>query len=329
MNDWRVIVRPPLLLHNALPVLSRYCLFERGGMAGGPLRARHMGSLRAWETMAVHTVDMRQQVRRFRAPQLHNSASARLLCVWRFALEPRAPVIIWWEPRPGGEGVREGALVHQGRRPRTEHARVQQQPSRQTRIKLVARQRNDTCNGWVMVRLQVCLSFTPEGCEYAETEPLLGVEGVKAHSLAGAAGACDHAGRTAGSAAAALWWPCDGASIPAGGMRKWLCMPVAALRGQRSHLARARILILQPLAPPRSSLPLPSIHPSVRPFAPTQGTHFHRDGCSRLAQLVITSPTTRVLRVLRVLRGGAQGALGCPSRSDASTSTARSRPTAR
>ncbi len=60
--DWRVVARPPLILNNALPVAARYCVWERTGSAGGPLRARHQGRIGPWASIPIYTVDMRQQV---------------------------------------------------------------------------------------------------------------------------------------------------------------------------------------------------------------------------------------------------------------------------
>jgi hypothetical protein len=64
LPDWRVVARPPLVLHNALPVPARFSVWERFGGSGGPMRCRQQGSLGPWESRSLYTVDMRQQVRR-------------------------------------------------------------------------------------------------------------------------------------------------------------------------------------------------------------------------------------------------------------------------
>lgn len=61
--DWRLVVRPPLLLHNSLPVPARYVVWERSGGAGSSLRARQQGTVGAWGTAPVYAIDVRQQVR--------------------------------------------------------------------------------------------------------------------------------------------------------------------------------------------------------------------------------------------------------------------------
>ncbi len=74
--DWRLTVRPPLLLRNTLPVGATYAVWERSGAApssgmgqgassgsSSVLRCRQQGRVGAGQAVAVHTVDMRQQVR--------------------------------------------------------------------------------------------------------------------------------------------------------------------------------------------------------------------------------------------------------------------------
>ncbi|PNH00083.1 Vacuolar protein sorting-associated protein 13C, partial [Tetrabaena socialis] len=59
--DWRLVVRPPLTLHNTLPVAGRYAVWERS-RPGGPLRIRQQGRVEAGAAASVYSADMRLQV---------------------------------------------------------------------------------------------------------------------------------------------------------------------------------------------------------------------------------------------------------------------------
>ncbi|KAL6746103.1 hypothetical protein V8C86DRAFT_3121422 [Haematococcus lacustris] len=98
--DWRLTLRPPLILHNTLPTLANFILWERcatsnsgqaavrtqtapgmtsmpragtgpsgmarsdsiGVLGSGPLRCRQQGKLGPGSTLPIYTVDMRQQL---------------------------------------------------------------------------------------------------------------------------------------------------------------------------------------------------------------------------------------------------------------------------
>ena len=148
--DWRLVVRPPLTLHNTLPVTGEYrvqelthlrCLFSIHDLhayapcvwttgryvvwerprTGGPLRVRQQGRVAAGATAPVYTADMRMQV---------------------------------------GAAVTEGLGLRLARGPDL-HLTVT----------------------WP----QVFLSFAPDGCEYGEAEPVLLSDGFM-RNTAGVAG---------------------------------------------------------------------------------------------------------------------------------------------
>ncbi|GIL66054.1 hypothetical protein Vafri_19582, partial [Volvox africanus] len=59
--DWRLVVRPPLTLHNTLPVAGRYIVWERPAM-DAPMRVRQQGRVAAGASVPVFSADMRMQV---------------------------------------------------------------------------------------------------------------------------------------------------------------------------------------------------------------------------------------------------------------------------
>lgn len=64
LTDWRLVVRPPLVLHNLLPLGASFRLWQRPvwARAGGGLRPVGAGRVAAGGTAPVHSVDMRQPV---------------------------------------------------------------------------------------------------------------------------------------------------------------------------------------------------------------------------------------------------------------------------
>ncbi|GIL84698.1 hypothetical protein Vretifemale_13315, partial [Volvox reticuliferus] len=59
--DWRLIVRPPLTLHNTLPVAGRYIVWERQ-TTDAPMRVRQQGRVAGGAYVPVFSADMRMQV---------------------------------------------------------------------------------------------------------------------------------------------------------------------------------------------------------------------------------------------------------------------------
>ncbi|GLI59136.1 hypothetical protein VaNZ11_000961, partial [Volvox africanus] len=59
--DWRLVVRPPLTLHNTLPVAGRYIVWERPAL-NAPMRVRQQGRVAAGASVPVFSADMRMQV---------------------------------------------------------------------------------------------------------------------------------------------------------------------------------------------------------------------------------------------------------------------------
>eukprot|EP00798_Chlamydomonas_sp_ICE-L_P025166 gene25166-10797_t len=61
VSDWHVDVRPPLKVHNAMPVVSHFIVWERPSSSNS-LKLRQRGRIAAGDTAHVYTADMREQV---------------------------------------------------------------------------------------------------------------------------------------------------------------------------------------------------------------------------------------------------------------------------
>ena len=146
LTDWRIVARPPLVIDNQLPVSSQFALWERQ-QRGGALVLRQQGRLEGGGRARIYSVDMRHQVRAPAAPRPGG---------------PSAP------PSPGVPASAVGARLLRPHACRGCCKEAAAQPALKSTLRALC-----TAPLPPAPRLQVLLTFVPDGCEWAERAPVL------------------------------------------------------------------------------------------------------------------------------------------------------------